>query len=146
MNKVHKVSSAVLLLTGLAAMVLGARIGSAPDVFAFQLGLSRLPADAIVALARLHGGSLLGLGLVAIAAAFLSPVLRWLALALLVGLGLAAWFTVWQFDAGRGWTYAPVLKTLALADLLALVAITAVRDADREAPSPADAAFHTRWG
>ena len=63
MNSVNAVAKAVLLVSGLAAMVLGARIGSAPDVFAYQLGLAHLPDTAIRALALSHGGGLLALGL-----------------------------------------------------------------------------------
>ena len=146
MNSVNAVSKAVLLLSGLAAMALGARIGSAPDVFAWQLGLAHLPDPMIRALALNHGGGLLALGLFGVVSAFLSPGVRWAALAALLGLGLAAWFGVWQFGIGRGLLYAPVLKTLAVADLLALAMVTVFRDADRAAPKPADAGFRVRWG
>lgn len=146
MNSVNAVSKAVLLMSGLAAMVLGARIGSAPDVFAYQLGLAHLPDTAIRALALSHGGGLLALGLFGVVTAFLSPAVRWAALAALLVMGIAAWFGVWRFAEGRGLLYGPVLRTLAVADLLALAMVTVFRDADRAAPKATDAGFHVRWG
>lgn len=146
MKTVNAVSFSALLLTGLASMVIGARIWSAPDVFAFQIGQGHLQADAIAALALNHGAALLAIGLFAIGAAFLSATARWLALGLLIAAGLAGWFGLWQFGAARDALYAPALKTLLLADLLSFAAVTVVRDADRAAPKPTDAAFHFRWG
>lgn len=146
MKTVNVVSYSALLMSGLASMVMGARIWSAPDVFAHQIGQDRLPAEAIASLASSHGGVLLAIGLIAIAAAFLSPVARWLALGLLVVAGVVGWFGVWHFDDARGALYGPALKTLLLADVLSFAAITVVRDADRAAPKPTDAEFHFRWG
>lgn len=146
MKTVNVVSYSALLLTGLASMVIGARIWSAPDVFAFQIGQGHLPADAIAALALNHGAALLALGLFAIGAAFLSSTARWLALGLLIAVGIAGWFGVWQFGAARDAFYGPALKTLLLADVLSFAAVTVVRDADRAAPKPTDAEFHFRWG
>jgi len=146
MKTVNGMSFSALLLTGLGSMVLGARIWSAPDVFAYQIGQGRLPAEAVATLALQHGGALLAIGLLAIGAAFLSATARWLALALLIAAGIAAWFGFWQFDQARGALYAPALKTMLLADLLSFAAVSVVRDADRPAPKPSDAAFHFRWG
>lgn len=146
MKTVNVLSFSALLLTGLASMVIGARIWSAPDVFAFQIGQSHLTADAVAALALSHGAALLALGLFAIGAAFLSTTARWLALGLLIAVGVAAWFGFWQFGAARDVLYAPALKTLLLADVLSFAAVTVVRDADRAAPQSTDAEFHFRWG
>lgn len=146
MKTVNVVSYSALLLSGLASMVIGARIGSAPDVFAYQIGQGSLSADAMSALALSHGGALLALGLFAIGASFLSATTRWLALGMLIGVGIAAWFGIWQFSEARDSFYGPVLMTLLLADVLSFAAVTAVRDADRAAPTPTDAAFHFRWG
>jgi len=145
MKTVNVVSFSALLLSGLSLMILGARIWSAPDVFAHDLGVARLSAEAIASLALSHGGALLALGLFAIGAAFLSSTARWIALATVLLVGLVAWFTVWPF-AGAGGLYAPALKTLLLADGLAFIAVTVTRDADRAAPKPTDAEFHFRWG
>lgn len=146
MKTTTRVSFAALLLSGLVLMVLGARIWSVPDVFAFEIGQSHLPAEAISALALKHGAVLLGLGLLALVSAFLSPLMRWLALGLLIAFGLAAWFGLWQFAGAAGNAYAAALKTLLVADGLSLVAITARLDADRPGPQPTDAAFHFHWG
>lgn len=146
MKTVNVVSFSALLLTGLGSMVIGARIWSAPDVFAFQIGQGQLPAEAVATLALQHGGALLAIGLLAIGAAFLSATARWLALGLLIAAGIAAWFGVWQFDQARHAFYGPALKTLLLADVLSFAAVTVVRDADRAAPKPTDAEFHFRWG
>jgi len=143
---VNVVSYSALLLSGLASMVMGARIWSAPDVFAYQIGQGNLSADAIASLALSHGAALLAIGLFAIGAAFLSSTARWLALGVLLVVGIAGWFGVWQFSEARDALYGPALKTLLLADVLSFAAITAVRDADREAPKPTDAEFHFRWG
>lgn len=146
MKTVNGVSFSALLLTGLASMVIGARIWSAPDVFAYQIGQSHLPASAIDALALQHGAALLLIGGLAIGAAFLSATMRWLLLGLLLVAGITAWFSIWQFDEARHALYGPALKTLLLADLLSFAAVTAVRDADRPAPTPGAAAFHFNWG
>ncbi|WP_293373386.1 hypothetical protein [Nevskia sp.] len=146
MKTVNVVSYSALLLSGLASMVIGARIWSAPDVFAYQIGQGSLLADAIGALALSHGAALLAIGVLAIAAAFLSSTARWLALGLLIAIGIAGWFGVWQFSEARDAFYGPALKTLLLADVLSFAAITVVRDADRAAPKPTDAEFHFRWG
>lgn len=146
MKTVNALSFSALLLSGLAALVIGARIWSAPDVFAFQIGQGHLPATAIAELALQHGAALLVIGLLAVGAAFLPATARWLALGLLIAAGLAAWFGVWQFASARDGLYGPALKTLLLADVLSFAAVTVVRDADRAAPKPTDAEFHFRWG
>lgn len=146
MKTVNKLSWSALLLGGLGSMVIGARILSAPDVFALQLGQAHLEAGAIETLALQHGALLLALGLFAIGAAFMSATARWMALGLLIAAGLAGWFGLWQFDEARDALYAPALKTLLLADLLTFAAVTVTRDADREAPKPTDAEFRFRWG
>ncbi len=146
MKITERLSFAALLLSGLVLMMMGARIWSAPDVFAFEIGQARLPAAAISSLALKHGALLLGLSLLALAAAFLSPLLRWLSLGLLLALGLAAWFGVWQFSATDGAIYGAALKTLMAADALCFAAITLRLDVDRPGPQAADAPFHFRWG
>ena len=146
MKTVNGMSFSALLLTGLGSMVIGARIWSAPDVFAYQIGQTHLPASAIDALALQHGAALLVIGGLAIGAAFLSATMRWLLLGLLIVAGITAWFSIWQFDEARHALYGPALKTLLLADLLSFAAVTAVRDADRPAPKPGDAAFRFNWG
>lgn len=145
MKTVNVVSFSALLLSGLGLMILGARIWSAPDVFAYQLGSARLSADALDAISLQYGGALLMLGLFALGAAFLSTIARWLALVVLIVTGVAGWFTIWQFSSAGG-LYAPALKTLLLSDLVSVAAITVLRDADRGAPKPTDAEFHFRWG
>ena len=146
MKTTTRISFAALLLSGLVLMLLGARIWSAPDVFALEIGQSRLPAEAVSTLALKHGAVLLGLGAFALVSAFLSPVIRWLALGLLIASGLAAWFGLWQFAGASSNAYAAALKTLLVADGLSLMAITARLDADRPGPQPTDAAFHFHWG
>lgn len=146
MKTTTRISFAALLLSGLVLIMLGARIWSAPDVFALEIGQSRLPAEAISVLALKHGAVLLGLGLFAVVSAFLSPVIRWLALGLLIASGMVAWFGLWQFSGADGNAYAAALKTLLVADGLSLMAITARLDADRPGPQPTDAAFHFHWG
>ncbi|WP_428383043.1 hypothetical protein [Nevskia ramosa] len=146
MKTTTRISFAALLLSGLVLMLLGARIWSAPDVFALEIGQSRLPAEAVSTLALKHGAVLLGLGAFALVSAFLSPVIRWLALGLLIASGLAAWFGLWQFAGASSNAYAAALKTLLVADGLSLMAITAWLDADRPGPQPTDAAFHFHWG
>lgn len=144
MNTVNAVSKTVLVVGGVVTMVLGARIASAPDLFAVQAGLARLSADALDAEVLRHGGGLLAIGLLAVAGSFLTPTLRWGALGLLLAAGLYGWFGVWQFGQMTNGGYSLALKGLALADLLALAAVTAVRDADR--PAPAETGAHLRWG
>lgn len=146
MKTTMRVSFAALLLSGLVLMVLGARVWSAPDVFALEIGQSRLPAAAIADLALKHGAVLLGLGLFALVSAFLSPLVRWLALGLLIAAGLTAWFGLWQFGATVGNLPAAMLKTLLVIDGLSLAAVTVRLDADRPGPQPNEAVFHFLWG
>jgi len=146
MKTMARVSFAALLLSGLVLAILGARIWSAPDVFALEIGQPRLPAALIGSMALKHGALLLGLGLFALAAAFLSNTARWLALGLLIAAGIAAWFGVWQFDLRAGNVYAAALKTLLAADLIGFAAITALRDADRPGPEATGSGAQFRWG
>lgn len=146
MKTTKRVSFAALLLSGLVLMVLGARIWSAPEVFALEIGQAHLPAAAIISLALKHGALLLGLGMLALVTAFLPPLLRWLSLGLLIALGVAAWFGVWQFGATGGEVYGAALKTLLVADVLSFAAITLRLDVDRPGPQTVDAPFHFRWG
>ena len=146
MKIIKLLSMLALLLSGLVLVAMAAQIWLAPDVFARTIGHTRLPSAAVTTLALEHGAVLFGLGLFALASAFLSPLLRWLSLGLLVTAGVAAWFGLWQFGVAAGSAYAAVLKTLFAADGLSLMAITVRLDADRPGPQASDAHYHFDWG
>lgn len=117
MKTVSVVSSPVLLFDGLVLLILGARVWSAPDVFAHGLGQALATQPEIDRLSLVHGASFAALGMAALLSAFTPPIARWLTLLLLTALGVAAAAGLWTLTGA----YAVILAAVLVLNLLCLV-------------------------
>lgn len=112
MKCINRFARLVAVLNALLLLGLGARIESAPDVFA--KALAQMPTDParIGQLATLHSVSFFVLGFGALAAAALPGVARWLLLIALSGAGVVAYAQLWQLDWQLEHLYTRILAGL----------------------------------
>jgi hypothetical protein len=112
MKCINRFAQLVAVFNSLILLSLGARIESAPDVFA--QALAQIPADPaqISQLATLHSVSFFALGLGALVAAALPGVARWLLLIVLSGAGVVAYAQLWQLDWQLEHLYTGILAGL----------------------------------